>query len=172
MMEINDFEVWANAVRVLLKEFESQDLGYPSGVNHLREKASSFHRVPRDLQQLYSVCDGISLPDIHNGYFIESAERIASSSERGEPTEIQGKTKTAIYVFGSDGGGGRFALGTKDHAIYYLPSSGAVKNGVFIEDTVTTARTLATNLIAFLWLLKSDIEAFVHGDEHHSYIGS
>lgn len=77
-----------------------------------------------------------------------TAARVASVAERGEPTLVEGGRPIAIHVFGSDGGGGRFALGVSDGAVYYRPSS--------VSD--------------FLDRLKTDIEAFVRGDRNHEYM--
>lgn len=169
-MTINDFEAWASLVSKLIDELSSQQ--YPSmGVNKLRQAVSNHDGLPSALKPLYTVCDGISLADVYNGYFIDSADRVVSAAKRGEPTLVEGKQSIAIQVFGSDGGGNRFALGINDFAVYYLPSSGAVINGTFVEDDVTNVCRMAGSLIEFLWLLKDDIEAFVHGNENHHYIG-
>lgn len=168
-MTNNDFEAWAKLVSKLIDEFSSQQ--YSSmGVNKLRQAVSNHNGLVSALKPLYTVCDGISLPDVHNGYFIDSADRIISAAQRGEPTLVNGK-QLEIQVFGSDGGGNRFALGINDFAVYYLPVSGAVINGTFIEDDVTNVCRMAGSLIEFLWLLKDDIEAFVHGNENYHYIG-
>jgi hypothetical protein len=169
-MKNNDFEAWADSIRQILDELASQPSDYPLGSNELREKSASHEGLPAEFEPLYAVSDGMSLPDVHIGYFIDPAHRVSSAAQRGEPTVIEGKSMMPIHVFGSDGGGGRFALGTGDHAVYYLPSSGAVKNGVFVEDEVATVRRVAGSLIDFLWLLKADIEAFVNGHENHVYI--
>lgn len=165
-----DIEQWAKSVRATLAELSRQDFGYPLGCNEIRDK--SFYRTPPhpSLKPLYEFFDGISLPDVHVGYFIDPVHRIVSASERGEPTLIKGKSPRAIHVFESDGGGGRFALATEDGAIYYLPSSGAVREGIYFENETAPALRIAENITAFLDLLKADIEAFTRGDQDHRYI--
>jgi hypothetical protein len=170
LMKNNEFSGWANLVRELLAELASQQSDYPFGTNELREPSPNHADLPGELQPLYAVFDGMSLPDVHIGYFIDSAERVASASKRGEPVVVEGRQSIPIQVFGSDGGGDRFALGTVDGAVYFLPASGAVRNGKFIEDDVVTVRRISGSVIGFLERLGSDIEAFVHGREGHVYL--
>ncbi|WP_068819222.1 hypothetical protein [Phormidesmis priestleyi] len=169
-MNSNEFKSWAAQVTEVLVELASQHSDYPLGTNELRKATSNHTDLPQKLQPLYEVCDGMSLPDVHNGYFIDPAQRVTSASKRGEPILVEGSQSIPILVFGSDGGGGRFVLGTVDGAVYYLPSSGAVKNSTYIEDSVVTARRVAGGVIEFLWRLKDDINAFVYGHEDHVYL--
>lgn len=166
----NDFEAWAKSVRTTLEELASHDFRYPLGVNEVRGKSRAHRSVPPALEPLYASFDGVSLPDVHVGYFIDPAHRVASAAERGEPTLVDGEPPRAVHVFGSDGGGGRFALGSEDGAVYYLPSSGAVRGGMFLPDDASPVRRVATSVRQFLDLLKADIEAFVHGEDAHSYM--
>ena len=170
-MTTKDVRERIETIREALANLASQDFGYPMGVNEVREKSNESHApLPFDLESIYSVFDGVSLPDVHIGYFIDSASRTASAAERGEPTVVEGKERIAIHVFGSDGGGGRFALGLCDGAIYYLPSSGAVKDGTFIEDYSTPVRQIAASIMDFLDRLKMDIEAFVRDECDHEFM--
>jgi hypothetical protein len=169
-MTKDDFEAWVNSVREMLTELVSQDFGYEPGLNEVREPSPLHDLLPPELEPLYTAFDGLSFPDVHVGYFIDSAHRIASAAERGEPTLLAGAPPRRVQVFGSDGGGGRFALSIDDGAVYYLPSSGAVKNGVFYEDEEAPAIRIAADVAEFLRLLKADITAFVQGDQDHHYI--
>jgi hypothetical protein len=167
MMTKIDFNGWLGQVRAALAELASVDLGYPLGANVVRERSTAeLPDLPSPLDALYRAIDGVSLPDVHVGYFIDPADRVASAAERGEPTLIEGDRPIAIHVFGSDGGGGRFALGLSDGAVYYLPSSGAVKEGRYLEDTASPVRQVAVSVSDFLDRLKADIEAFIRGDKH------
>ena len=169
-MAKHDFTAWSDSIRALLDELATQDFGYPLGVNEVRPPAAELNAVPADLVELYAAFDGMSLPDVHVGYFIDSAHRVASAAQRGEPTRIHGAYPRSIHVFGSDGGGGRFALDIENGAIYYLPSSGSVRDGVFFEDDVVHVHRIAGSILEFLRLLKADIAAFVRGDEIHKYM--
>jgi hypothetical protein len=169
-MSLNEFESWADTVRAALAELATQQSEYPLGTNQLRAPSRQSSKLPAELQPLYAVCDGMSLPDVHIGYFIDPAQRVMSASERGEPTRVEGKQSVEVQVFGSDGGGGRFALGTAEGAVYYLPSSGAVRNGAFVEDDIVRARRIAGSVVEFISRLEDDIRAFVHGSADHVYL--
>jgi hypothetical protein len=169
-MSSNEFKYWADQVTEVLIELASQHSDYPLGTNELRKATLHHADLLQMLQPLYEVCDGISLPDVHNGYFIDSAQRVTSASKRGEPILVESSQSIPILVFGSDGGGGRFAIGTVDGSVYYLPSSGAVKNMTYFEDPVVTIRRVAGSVIEFLWRLKDDINAFVYGHDGHVYL--
>jgi hypothetical protein len=102
---------WVRNVRADLVELAHQDFGYPLGTNEIREPSSAGPTsVPSHLGELYDACDGLSAPDVHVGYFIDSSSRVASAAERGEPGLVAGVRNCPIHVFGSDGGGGRFAI--------------------------------------------------------------
>jgi hypothetical protein len=157
-------------VREALAELAQQDFGYPLGVNEVRPTSPTFHTLPSELAPLYAAFDGVSLPDVHVGYFIDPAARVESSASRGEPTRFQGGSPQPIRVFGSDGGGGRFALGESDNAVYYLPSAGAVKAGTYVENSAAPVRRVAGSVGEFLGRLKMDIEAFLRDDKAHAYM--
>ncbi len=164
-------EDWAREMRALLAEVMSQDVGYEIDVQELRPAAASIpDEVPTALRPVYRVFDGLSLPDVHNGYFIDPAARVLTARQRGEPTRIGGHPERAIHAFGSDGGGGRFALGIVDGAVYYLPSGGAVEDGAYLEDKLVRARVVADGVSEFLDLIQRDVRAFAEGREHHRYI--
>ncbi|MFB7381193.1 hypothetical protein ACFC6U_10330 [Kitasatospora purpeofusca] len=65
--------------------------------------------VSSDLTTLYRVIAEISLPDVHVGYFLHSAEKVAEDFEEYGEIPIEGEAEPAL-VFGSDGGGHLFAL--------------------------------------------------------------
>lgn len=172
-MTTTDSNEWLRAVREDLVELAGQDFGYPLGINELREPQSSrTATVPPHLDRLYSLCDGMSLPDVHVGYFLDAASRTASAAQRGEPTVVVRESEFPVHVFGSDGGGGRFALALHDGSVYYLPASGAISAGRFIEDGAAPARVLAASVSEFLDRLQKDVRAFVRGDDGHKYMVS
>ena len=126
--------------------------------------------MPAPLRELYGACDGLSAPDVHVGYFIDPASRVASAVQRGEPVLVAGVRSYPVHVFGSDGGGGRFAVGLEDAAVYYLPSSGAVDERKFIENSASPVRRIAASVDDFLRRLRDDVHAFVQGDDAHEYL--
>jgi len=167
-MKTTTYDEWLVAVREDLALLPTLDLGRRMGVNKVMEPSSSdLHRVPVPLWDMYRAFDGLSLPDVYNGYFIDSAARVVSAAERGMPIKVVGVSELSIHVFGSDGGDGLFALGLADSAVYYLPSWGGYHDGVFVEDELTRVRRVADSVQGFLWRLQGEIRAFVQGDVGH-----
>jgi hypothetical protein len=162
----NPFELWAVTVRAALEEVSAQDFGYPIDVQELLPPAAPPIVVP-GLEPLYAVCDGLSAPDVHVGYFLHPAARVLTASERGEPTHVRGER---ITVFGSDGGGSRFALRHGDGHVLYLPVEGGVDGGTYLEDDWVRSREVGSSLLDFLERLAIDIRAFVAHDVTHRYL--
>lgn len=160
---------WAAELRTVVDRIAAMDLGYPAGTNEVRPPVEAPAGVPEGLRAMYAACDGASLPDLHVGYFIDTSARAATAAERGEPIRIEGQVSTRVHVFGSDGGGGRFALG-EDGAVYYLPSGGLVEDGVFFEDSHAKARIVGQSLDRFLDRVSQDADAFVTGRTGHRYL--
>lgn len=166
-----NYDQWATEMRSLLAELQEQDFGYPLGVNDLRAGAAAgAAALPPQLRDLYRSLDGISLPDVHVGYFLDQAQRVRSAADRGEPTVVDGSSEMPIAVFGSDGGGGRFALALMDGAVTYLPSSGEVRTGRYIPCAGAPVRRVAASVDDFAVRLKADVAAFVRGDDDHEYM--
>src|SRR5262245_7262739 len=134
MMMDNYFKNWVTSVRATLAEMAAIDFGYPFGTNEVRERSAERHVVPPSLEPLYAVCDGANLMDVHVGYDIHPAWLVEAAAKRGYPTRIEGASPRAIHVFGSDGGGSTFALGTEDGAVYYLPNEALIEDGVYEEN--------------------------------------
>jgi hypothetical protein len=170
VMGSGELEKWVRQLGETLSELATQDLGYPHGRNEILPPLSPRPDLPSELEPLYTVSNGLHLPDVYVGYFIDPADRVASAAMRGEPMRIEGSNLAHIHVFGSDGGGGRFALCLDDGSVYYLPASGAVKNGAFYAENAAIPKRVAETLIDFLWRLKSDVDAFVRAKEGHEYM--
>jgi hypothetical protein len=113
-----DLASWINELRVLLEELKEKNLGYPHGDNYVRppgEKAVLQELLAKtglnessQIATFYRTCDGLSLPDVWNGYFIHPT-RFTLNLERG-PLSVSGPLACQILVFGSDGGGGLFCF--------------------------------------------------------------
>lgn len=170
-MSTSDLHAWAREVRELLAELGKLDFGYEFSTNELRPPASSIRpEVPVELHAMYRVFDGLSMPDVHNGYFIDSAAGALAAAEHGEPTRLSGSPHHRIHVFGADGGGGRFALSTGDGTVFYLPEDGGVEDSTYVEDDFVRARRIAGGVTEFLHILKRDLRAFVEQREGHKYV--
>ena len=171
VMTTTELNEWVLALRRDLARLRTLDSRYGLDLNELLPPASEEATgIPVELAKLFRACDGLSLPNVYNGYFIDPAIRVQSAAARGEPGMIVGNSDMSVHVFGSDGGGGRFALGLGDGAVYYLPSWGGVYDGQFIEDSVTRVRKVADSVMEFLWRLHQDVHAFVERNQGHTYM--
>jgi hypothetical protein len=169
-MSPSDMTEWLREMQSLLAELATQDFGYPVGVNEVRQPVSPLPPLPAELEPLYAVSNGLSMSDVHVGYFIHPADRVVTAAQRGLPTRVDGASPMEVIVFGSDGGGSLFALRRDDKSVYYLPSSGVGTGGVFREDKWVKVTRLADSLPDFLRRLKDDLDAFVHQREGHEYM--
>lgn len=75
-----------------------------------------------------------------------------------------------LCVFGNDDGGGRLALRVDDRGVVYLPSSGAVDDGVDEEFSGASVREISNDVVGFLWRLASDVSAFARSDPGRAYL--
>lgn len=176
---MTDILTWRTRMEAALEELRDIDLGYPQDENvlgppadptALAEFTSGAGLDPRSpLVGFYSACSGVSLPDVHVGYFIHEPSLVLRGLEGGEPRRLTGPYAREILVFGTDGGGGRFALGAGgDGEVLYL-GEGAVHDAVF-DGVDGQVQTLAPDLHAFLRRVLADVEAFVHDEEGWEYM--
>lgn len=165
-----NIEAWLARIQGLTANMQTLDLGYPVGAHTVfppADKTLLAQFVQKTglasthpLVTLYSHCNGIDLPDVHNGYFIHKVEGILHGLEMGEPTRLATNLAETIVVFGSDGGGCCFVIRTQGPTdVLYLPR-GAVHNAIF-DDERTPTTVLAPDLFAFLSRLEDDITAFL-----------
>jgi hypothetical protein len=140
----------------------------PEGIQALTQEIPS---LPEDLVDLYRLADGLSLPDVHVGYFVHPVAAVIRGAASGEPRSLEGMDHAQVLVFGSDGGGGRFALRLDTGAVLHLSSSGAVQTGVF--DAVRhPPRVVAKDLAGFLDRLAEDVDAFIEGKDSWSFMAT
>ena len=97
------------------------------------------------------------------GYFIHPFDLRVTGFDRGEPRQLTGPLAGAIVVFGTDGGGGRFAPSAKGAGEILYLGEGAV-HGVSFDGPKRGARLLCRSFDDFLERLLADTEAFVRGD--------
>jgi hypothetical protein len=170
--------IWVTNLRSLLEMLRHIDLGYPMGINELfdpkprlavNERLSDLglHRVA-GLVQFYSNCDGVSLPDVHTGYFIKPIGQLTVSRPESEPTSINGQFAGDVQTIGSTGGGGLFVLRKKEQDILYLPP-GPISRGVY-DGTRACPKQIARHFDSFLDMLLGDLSAFVENTPNHTYI--
>ena len=108
-----------NAILGGLKEIE---LGYPIGDNKIvRPRSDAVTALAAaglssvdGLSDLYSVCDGIDMPDVHHGYFIDSLTRLLAADSKSELRIVRQDVDTPVVPFASTRGGAIFAV-ARDH---------------------------------------------------------
>jgi hypothetical protein len=125
------------------------------------------------LTELFSECGGLTLPDVCNGYFIDTPERLRRRLEQKDPLEprsLESDKNAEVLCFGSDGGGGRFAFVCgAEYGVWCLPVGG-VFDGVF-RDLQTPLRKIGVDAAEFGQRLVADVTAFLRGDSSWKYIG-
>lgn len=115
--------------------------------------------IPADLLDFYQVSGGITLPDVETGVFVHSPKVVLRELERGAPVRVNAPREMEVVPFGSDGGGGLFALDRADGSVWYLPP-GLVESGSYSTDS-SEFRQVSTNLISFLRDILRTVAAFV-----------
>lgn len=125
------------------------------------------------LDRLFTDCGGATLPDLHNGYFIDTAEKIRRRLVEKSPLEprtLESDLGANVVCFGSDGGGGRFAfVAAADEGVWYLPVGG-VFDGVF-RNLQTPIVRVGRDVSDFGERLVGDIEAFLDDKPGWKYLG-
>lgn len=173
-----ELEKWLDKLQERLQELAQADLAYPPGnntvhppvtVERLSVVASSLH-LRQEVVGLYQVCDGLSLPDVHNGYFIHPIDQIQRSSQSGGPMAIDGGPyRGPIVVFGSHGGGGLFAIRAAEGDVLLL-EGGAVRHSVYEDDGGRRVVKVADSFEGFLIRLLDDTAAFIEDRRGYRYM--
>jgi hypothetical protein len=164
----------------LLDELAKIDFGYPLGENVVRLRKNPIDSSAaletngecgaRWLSELYAVCDGLSFPDVHVGYFIKPLQRVIAYDRSSEPDKVFLGREIRVVPIGSTGGGSLFVVECESGNVLLLPP-GLMKEGRY-DATNTKTRVVAPGLVAFLELLLADLRAFVNDDSKHAYIAA
>jgi len=136
--------VVSKLISKMMKDFETS-FGYPPGENVLlvadRERGAAAVQAlasagaPRDLLDFYSWVEEVSLPDVGNGIFVHSAQAVIDGVANGQPTEVVGAVEDTTMVFGSDGGGGLFALNQAGDRVYRLSGGALIGSTYDVDDS-------------------------------------
>lgn len=174
-MEIN---TWLQEIGIQLELLEKIDLGYPKIENEILPVATpelldaiseTFSaKLPEQFAQFYRNCGGLSLRNIHNGYFIVPLHIILKSAELSLPVKISGKNSGNVIPFGSTMGGEMFALRADTGQVVFIPE-GLVENGVYYEKD-DEIKVIANDFYGFLDRLMTDVKAFINRDEDWDYM--
>lgn len=152
-----------DGLEVLLARFTEgfqARFGYPPGTNAVvrpdpaeaaadtRDLAAA--GVPAALVNLYREVAEIRAPDVGHGYFVHTAPDVLAGLAGAQPTRLAGAPAEGIVVFGSDGGGGLFALGTSGGAVHHLTGGSWLGDAY---DAGSAATVIAPDVPGFLsWL--------------------
>ncbi len=172
------FETWKDSATRMLNELPKLQLGYPLDDNVIVKPDTSLVartvlmrrcKVPDEsLVGFYEECDGISWPDVHNGYFLRQLNEIAGPLQDGMPASISATAKKPILVIGSTGGGSLFAVDCLSSEVLILPL-GKVVDGVY-EDHSNAISVVSKNVYGFAERLLEDLSAFLKCRRDHQYL--
>jgi hypothetical protein len=151
------------------------DFGYPLGENIIRSAEGRKYSISelgtscaKWLVPLYSVCDGLSFPDVHVGYFIKPLERVLSFDRSSEPDRVILDREIAVVPIGSTGGGALFVVDCEHGSVLLLPP-GPLHDGRY-DGTRAMIKVVAESVPRFLEALLDDVRAFVKNKIAHAYI--
>ena len=96
----------------------------------------------------------LSLSDEGNGFFLESAEDVVNGAGDWHPTNVTGALDDSIIVFGTDGGGGLFAVSSSSEKVYRLEGGALVGPTYDVDDSGVTEIT--GGFWGFLELLRQE----------------
>lgn len=160
----------------ILDELAVIDFGYPLGENTIsppRPEAIALLAEAglagvEGLAVLYTACDGISMPDVHTGYFIKPLLRVLNHDPSSEPLTVLLEAEIPVVPLGSTGGGSLFVAERQGGRILYLPP-GPLHGGCY-DGRRTNVRVVAEGISHFLDLVIDDAGAFVRGERGHRYL--
>lgn len=154
----------------LVERFESefeQVYGYEAEGNRVEPvrdgPVGALDDLPVDLVEFYTAVREVQLPDLNNGYFIHPVDFVLNSREHGTPMYAPEIVDGRIYVFGSDGGGGLFAIPSSGSPVYLL-SSGPVNENVY-QSMGAPPEEVSKDIEGFLYFLESTLKRVV--DEYY-----
>ncbi|NUV66619.1 hypothetical protein G6W57_05770 [Streptomyces sp. CAI-121] len=146
-----------------VRDFEERN-GYEPGENCVVEAASSgsgvLQRYPDvgeygDLLDFYERIEKVTLPDVGNGLFVDSVDDVVEGRGEWQPSELRGAVADSIVVFGSDGGGGLFAVSLTSGKVYSL--EGGSMAGVVYEVGESGVQVIADDLWGFMQYLRGEL---------------
>lgn len=161
----------AESVNRLLSDFEDR-FGYAPDTNEIvprvADRGSELHfdardrpPIPTAVGQFFAVIDEVALPDVWNGYFFGSAQRVSEGYERGKPRWLaRGDEQIEIAIVGSDGGGTLYAVALGATGPVYRIEEAFTDNVVVRTLGEGQTRVLAPDFASFLELFAEQLETF------------
>ena len=120
--------------------------------------------------RLYTACDGLSFPDVHNGYFIKPLDRLIHTDLASEPNKVLSDDIIDVFSFGSTGNGSLFVVDSRRGSVLLLPP-GPMTDGLY-DGRRLAVRRAAAIVPLFVERLLEDLTAFVKGDTQHERLAS
>lgn len=166
-----DFGIWATEMSASLRRFEAQfedRHGYQvePGSNIVTRSGVSvpwapLENVPRPLIRFYDVVGQASLMDVHVGYAIHPATALVGRGKLAYPgwVEVDGEVNDVV-TFGSDGGGGLFAMVRDNERIVHLPPSD-IRDRTWSARPDVRPRDIAVDLDTFLRRLLDVVDELI-----------
>jgi hypothetical protein len=172
-----DISVWATEMSASLRRFEAQledQYGYQvePGSNIVTLSGTSIpwaplKNLPRPLTRFYDVVAHASLMDVHIGYAIHPATTLSGGGDPAYPGRIEANGDIdEIVTFGSDGGGGLFAMVRDDGRIVHLPPSD-VRERIWFARPDAHPCDVAVDLDAFLRRLLDVVDDLIESSDTH-----
>ncbi len=160
----------------ILRELTAIDFGYPLGENTVTPPdpvaADALAEAGLDgikgLSDLYSACNGISMPDVHTGYFIKPLRKVLEYDLTSEPKTVILETGIPVLSLGSTGGGSLFVAEREGGRVLLLPP-GPLHEGRY-DGRHTKVGVVAEDIPLFLDRLIDDAAAFVSDEHGHRYL--
>lgn len=160
----------------ILRELAAIDFGYPLGENAIAPPPSGAAAALSEaglagisgLSDLYSACDGISMPDVHTGYFIKPLRKVLKYDLASEPRTVILQTEVPVLPLGSTGGGSLFVVEQDDGRVLLLPP-GPLHEGRY-DGRHTKTRVVAEDIPHFVEKVIDDAAAFVRAEQEHRYL--
>lgn len=160
----------------ILRELATIDFGYPLGENVITAPTTGATAALREaglaeitgLSDLYAACDGISMPDIHTGYFVKPLRKVLSYDLSSEPRKVIFESEVSVVPFGSTGGGSLFVVDQKTGQVLLL-APGPLHEGRY-DARRSKARVVAEDIPHFVRMVIDDAAAYVHNEQGHRYL--
>ena len=167
--------LWKADIRAALMDVKAvfqERYGYPPGENSATDPEVSGEEqtdnvaIPSSLVAFYLDVGELSIPDVHNGYFIHTLE-LVKRGNWGHPkrieVEIDGQALNEdILTFGSNGGGHLFCINRSNGAIYELPHGEINEHNVYLGG-LCNPKLVASSFEEFLHRLLSMTKDFAVG---------
>ncbi|MFF7266488.1 hypothetical protein ACFZCL_40370 [Streptomyces sp. NPDC008159] len=108
------------------------------------------------LLEYYAQLGPVVLPDLGNGVWIDDASSVVSQREAGNyPNQLTGAVDDTVTVFGTDGGGGMYAVSHTTGGVYHLTLGALTGDSYYLDPD--GYRHAAMDLKAFLEQLRTDL---------------